>query len=219
VPSGSDDEAASPGCSAEEHSALAELIPLSTLADPGTLVALLSASVQDFDAEAMALTQPAGAVALSWVEADAECMMAIRPRNATNVTLAFSRFEASTFRSVRVYDGLSMAAPLIATLRDDGASQPVTSRSNAVLLVVQRDPDWHNAGGFTATYRADNSLELSGGAPTNSSAVSACVPPKRRMVCAGASIGSLACRCRVCFLLEAEDERIVGQPKPSRGRR
>ncbi len=138
--------------------------------------------MQDFDAEAMALTQPAGAVALSWAEADADCMMAIRPRNATNVTLAFSGFEPETFRSIRVYDGLSMAAPLIATLRDDGASQHVTSRSNAVLLVVQRDPNWHYAGGFTATYRADTSpLELSEGAPATSSAVSACVPPKRRV--------------------------------------
>ncbi len=64
--------------------------------------------MQDFDAEAMALALPAGVVALSWAEADADCTMAIRPRNATNVTLAFSGFEAGTFSSIRVYDGLSM---------------------------------------------------------------------------------------------------------------
>ena len=40
-----------------------------------------------------------------------------------------------------------------------------------------------------------------------------------RTVCVGASIGSLACRCHVCFLFETKDERLVGQPKPSRGRR
>ena len=63
---GPDDASASPGCSDEEQSALAKLTPLSTLADPTTVIALLSVSVQHFDAEAMALTEPVGAVALSW---------------------------------------------------------------------------------------------------------------------------------------------------------
>ncbi len=189
---------ASPGCSDEEQGALDALMPLSTLADPGTLVALLSSSVQDFAAEAMALTQPAGAVALSWAEADAECMVAIRPRNATNVTLAFSSFTYGTYRSVRVYDGLSIAAPLIATLTSEFSSQPITSRSNALLLVVKRDPNWSAAGGFTATYRADNApLEPSGGVPAASATASACVPPKRRVshLCRQCILATIAYVC------------------------
>ena len=113
---GSDDESASasPGCSDEEQGTLAKLMPFVTLVDPGTMVALLSASVEDFDAEAMALTEPAGTFTLSFASADADCMVAIRPRSATNITLAFSPFEDDTFSYLRVYDGLSIAAPLIA---------------------------------------------------------------------------------------------------------
>ena len=60
---GPDDESASAsrGCSDEEQGALAKLMPFSTLVDPRTIVALLSANVEDFDSEAMALTEPAGA--------------------------------------------------------------------------------------------------------------------------------------------------------------
>jgi hypothetical protein len=92
---------------------------------------------------------------------------------------------------VRVYDGLSIAAPLIATLAIDDASQPITFRSNAALLVVKRDPGYHDAGGFTATYRADNApLEPSAGAPIASAVASACMPPKR----------SVSHMCRQCIL-------------------
>jgi hypothetical protein len=186
---GPDDE--SPRCSDEEQAALAKLTPFGTLTDPRTIVALLSASVQDFDAEAMALTQPAGAVALSWAFEDADCMVAIRVPDATNVTISFSSFKVDTFRSMRVYDGLSIAAPLIATLSEDDVPQPITSRSNALLLVVKREPSYQDAGGFTATYHADNApLELSGGMPAGSAVASACVPPKRRV----------SHMCRQCIL-------------------
>ena len=189
---GRNDESAAPSCSDEEQGALAKLMPFSTLADPATIVALLSASVQDFDAETMALAQPAGVVALSWAEGDTDCMVAIRPRNATNITLAFSRFETGTLSFLRVYDGLSIAAPLIATLRSsDDSQQSITSRGNALLLVVVRDPDSEGAGRVTATYRADNApLELSGGVPATAASASTCVPPKRH----------LSHECRQCIL-------------------
>ena len=191
VRAGPDDESGSPGCSDEEHAALAKLMPFGTLADPRTLVALLSASVQDFDAEAIVLTQPAAAVALSWGSEDADCMVAIRVPNATNVTISFSGFEVDTFRSVRVYDGMSIAAPLIATLSEGDVPKPITSRSNALLLVVKREPSYQDAGGFTATYRVDNTpLEPSGGVPVASAVASACVPPKRRV----------SHMCRQCIL-------------------
>jgi hypothetical protein len=198
VRAGPDDASGSPGCSDEEQAALAKLTPFGTLTDPRTIVALLHASVQDFDAEAMALTQPAGAVALSWAVEDADCMVAIRPSNATNVTIEFSGFKGGTFRSVRVYDGVSIATPLIATLSDDAVSQPVTSRSNALLLVVKRDPGFNDAGGFTATYRADNAPpEPSGGVPAASAFASACVPPKRRVshMCRQCILATIAYTC------------------------
>jgi len=178
---GPEDESASasPGCSHEEQTALTKLMPFITLVDPGTLVALLSASVEDFDSEAMALTEPAGAFTLSLASVDADCMLAIRPRNATNITLAFSSFELGTFSNLRVYDGLSIAAPLIAVLRSTDSPRSITSRGNALLLVVVRDPDNNYAGEVTATYRADDApLELSGGVPAASAIASACVPPK-----------------------------------------
>jgi hypothetical protein len=215
VRAGPDDESGSPGCSDEEHSALAKLMPFGTLADPRTLVALLSASVQDFDAESMALTEPAGAVALSWASEDADCMVAIRVPNVTNITIAFSGFKGGTFRSVRVYDGLSIAAPLIATLTSDDASQPVTSRSKALLLVVKRDPGYQNAGGFAATYRADNApLEPSGGLPVASAVVSACVPPKRRVshMCRQCILTTIA---YVCGPRCAQERLHIMQDEPS----
>jgi hypothetical protein len=195
---GPDDESGSLGCSDEEQAALAKLTPFGTLADPRTLVALLSASVEDFDAKAMALTQPAGAVALSWASEASDCMVAIRPPNATSVTLTLSGFEVGTFRSLRVYDGLSTAAPLIATLSNDDAPQPITFRSNALLLVVKRDPGSQDAGGFTAMYRADNApLEPSGGVLAANAVPSACVPSKRRVshMCRQCVLATIAYVC------------------------
>jgi hypothetical protein len=189
---GPDDESASPGCSDEEQSALAKLTPLSTLADPTTVIALLSGSVQHFDAGAMALTEPVGAVALSWADTgeDAECMVAIRPRNAANVTLTFTSFNLGNYGFLQVYDGSSTAAPLLATLTGNGLPLPVTSRSNAMLLQVTRDPT-DVAGGFAGTYRIDNApLESSTGALAASVAASACVAAKR----------AVSHMCRQCIL-------------------
>jgi hypothetical protein len=192
VLAGPDDPSAPPGCSDEEQHALARLTATSTLADPQTIVALLGASVQDFDfdSEAMALTELAGAVAITVAEADEECVVAIRPRNATNVTLAFTSFGLGSFGYLRVFDGLNTAAPLLATLTGDELPQAVTSQTSAMLLVLTRDPNFDGAG-FTAMYRADTvTLEPSGGLPAASVAASACVAAKQ----------PVSHMCRQCIL-------------------
>jgi hypothetical protein len=146
--------------------------------------------MQHFDAEAMALTEPVGAVALSLGDTDAECILAIRPRNATNVTLTFTSFNLGDYGFLQVYDGSSTAAPLLATLTGNDLPQPVTSRSNAMLLQITRDPT-DLAGGFAATYRIDNApLESSMGMLAASATASACVAAKR----------SVSHMCRQCIL-------------------
>ncbi len=74
------------------------------------------------------LPEPEGVFTLSLASVDADCMLAIRPRNATNITLAFSRFELGTFSNLRVYDGLSIVAPLIAVLRSTDSPRSITSQ-------------------------------------------------------------------------------------------
>ena len=165
------------GCSEEEQGALTKLMPFSTLAEPGTIVALLSASVHDFDAEAMALTEPAGAVTLSVTGADDACVFEIRPRNATNVTLTFTSFRLDN-TYLQLFDGSSKAAPLLATLTGNNLPQPVTSRSSSMLLVIRTLADTGFVGdGFNATYRADTVPLIplpSGGLPAASAPSSAC---------------------------------------------
>ena len=154
VLAGLDEELASPRCSDEEQHALAKITAACTLAKPHTIIALLSASVLDFDPEAMALTEPTGTVTLSVAEADEECMVAIRPRKATNVTLTFTTFDLGNYGYLRVYDGSNTAAPLLTTLFGDDLPKAVTSQSTAMLLVLRRDPS-DNGGAFSATYRSD----------------------------------------------------------------
>ena len=214
VLAGPDDEFATPVCSEEEHGALEKLTAASTLADPQTIVALLSASLQDFDAEAMALTEPAGAVALLVTEADEECVVAIRPRNATNVTLVFTSFGLGNYGYLHVYDGSTAA--VLATLTGDNLPQAVTSRSGAMLLVLTRDPS-DNGGGYTATYRADTAtldserLEASG-AP--SVVASACVAAKRPVshMCRQCILATIA---SVCGPRCAQERLHITHDRPS----
>ena len=81
---GLEEELASPRCSDEEQHALAKITAACTLAKPHTIIALLSASVLDFDPEAMALTEPTGTIALSVAEADGECMVAVLDDTSTS---------------------------------------------------------------------------------------------------------------------------------------
>jgi hypothetical protein len=120
-------------------------------------------------------------------ETQAECVMAIRPRNATRVTLTFTSFELSIEDSyLRVFDGLDTAASPLAVLTGHAIPQVLVSNNSMVLVLTRTHPGTF-VRGFTATYHSDAGPAVRG---ASTAAREVCVASKR----------PLSHQCRLCIL-------------------